>query len=82
MFEPSNLNISHEIELQDGYEEHLKWRAQFPVGYLLNKQIEANKKKIIGEYDKQVYEWESKHIADPSDYLGTRPDSEVRWKVL
>jgi len=63
-------------------EEYHQWRAQFPVGYLLAKKMEENKTKIIGQYDKEIYEYESKHIADPADYVGTRPDNQIRWKVL
>ena len=63
------------------YEEYLEWRAQFPVGYLLAKQIESNSHKIIGVRDKEVYEYECEHIADPLDYVGTRPDNRVRWKI-
>ncbi|MEE8597956.1 MAG: hypothetical protein V3S69_00260 [Dehalococcoidales bacterium] len=62
-------------------DEYLAWRSQFPVGYLLAKQIEGNKTKIIGIADKAVYDYESKHIADPADYIGTRPDNQIRWKV-
>lgn len=62
-------------------EEYLEWREQLPTGYLLAQLLERNKSKIIGVHDKEIYEYESQHIADPEDYVGTQPDSELRWKI-
>lgn len=78
------MDIRQTHEILDGLErteKYLEWLAQFPVGHILSKQLEENKTKIIGLHDKEVSDYESKHIADPGDYIGTVPDNEIRWKV-
>lgn len=63
------------------YEEYLEWRSQFPVGHLLAQQLEMNAKGPFNQDLKEMYEYEKNHIADPLDYVGTRPDNRIRWKV-
>lgn len=65
---------------QIGYEEYLEWRRQFPVGYLLAKQIEKNKQLPVRKDLYELHEEERRHIADPLSYVGTKPDVEVRYK--
>jgi hypothetical protein len=62
-------------------EEWLAWRAQFPCGHFIEKAMRENKHKIIGQGHKDMHDHESKHIADPRDYIGSKPDNEIRWKV-
>lgn len=62
-------------------EKSREWREGLPLGYLLDKQMERNKKNIIGIEDQKIYEYEKTHIAVPIDYYCTKPDKIIRWKL-
>lgn len=70
--------ILDDLERVEKYQE---WREGLPLGYLLEKQMEANKKNIIGIEDQKIYEYEKTHIAVPIDYYCTVPDITIRWKL-
>ena len=74
-----NVSVKEDIESLLQYEKYLAWRSQFPVGYLLDQQIERNGRGPFNTDLSDMYEHEKTHIADPEDYVGTRPDSELRW---
>jgi hypothetical protein len=75
------LDTSQEIAVQEGLDAYIKWRSGLSVGYLLNKQMERNKKNIIGIADLEIYEYEKTHIAIPMDYYCTKPDKIIEWKL-
>jgi hypothetical protein len=78
---PTHVDDSEILGVFIPTEDYLEWREQLPAGYLLAQLLERNKSKIIGVHDKEVYEEEHSHIADPEDYVGTVPDNEIRWKI-
>jgi len=62
-------------------EAALKKYVGTPIGHCLKEQLAYNKSLPIRDSLEKVYAEEHVHIANPLDYLGTVPDSIVRWKV-
>lgn len=75
------LTLENEVSLVEGMDDYMSWRASYPVGALLAKRMERNSRLPLARSLHDMHKEEQAHIANRLDYVGSKPDKEIRWTL-